>query len=122
MDQRDGHDSQDSPVQDYIQSMTADQQALLDRLRRLIGEVRPGLAPVISYKMLCWRAGDRRLFVGAWAHGLSVYGWRQGQETAFTDRHPELKTSKGTIRLTTAAAGDLTDDDLLILVRAALAA
>ncbi len=31
--------------------------------------------------MLCYPAGARRLHLGAWKHGLSIYGWPQGQET-----------------------------------------
>jgi hypothetical protein len=42
-----------------------------------------------------YKVGNRRLHVGAWKHGLSIYGWQQGRDDAFTSRHPELKTSRG---------------------------
>jgi len=38
----------------------------------------------------------------------------------FVDRHPELKTSKGTIRLRPQDAAAIADDELLGLVGAAL--
>ena len=107
-------------VRAYLAAIPAEHQPLLERLLRLIDEITPGITPGISYKMLCWKAGPHHLYVGAFKHGLSVYGWSQGRETPVTDRHPEIKTSKGTIRLTPVTAAQLTDDELRVLLRAAL--
>lgn len=107
-------------VQTYVEAMPTEYRPLLHRLERLIEETHPHLSPQISYNMLCWRTGHHRLYVGSWKHGLSIYGWSQGRETPVTDRHPGLKTSKGTIRLTQAKAAELTDDDLRTLILAAL--
>ena len=48
---------------------------------------------------------------------LLLLPWSGG----FADRHPELRTSKGTIRLRPQDAAALADDELLSLVSAALA-
>jgi hypothetical protein len=67
-----------------------------------------------------YKVGNRRLHVGAWKHGLSIYGWQQGRDDAFTSRHPELKTSKGTLQLRPEDAAAIRDDEFSDLVRAAL--
>ncbi len=66
------------------------------------------------------RVGPRRRYVGAWKHGLSVYGWKERDDAGFASRHPALKRSKGTIRLGPDEAVGIPDDELRDLVRAAL--
>jgi uncharacterized protein YdhG (YjbR/CyaY superfamily) len=75
---------------------------------------------VISYRIPTYKFGGRRLHVGAWKHGLSVYGSARGQDGGFTARYPDLKTSRGTIQLRPEDAAGIPDDDLRDLVRAAL--
>jgi uncharacterized protein YdhG (YjbR/CyaY superfamily) len=113
-------DIRQEAVRAYIAGMAQGTRSVFDRLEGIIREERADAARDMSYGMLRYRVGDRRLFVGAWKHGLSVYGWPQGREVDFVTRHPSLKTSKGTIRLPADAATDITDDDLRVLVRAAL--
>jgi hypothetical protein len=55
-----------------------------------------------------------------WRHGVSIYGWQEGRDAGFTARHPDLKTSKGTIRLRPEDAAAIPDDELRDLVWAAL--
>jgi uncharacterized protein YdhG (YjbR/CyaY superfamily) len=110
----------DEAVQEYIEKIAAANRPLFDRLNRLILGAYPDAEVALSYGMPRYRMGGRRLYVGAWKHGLSVYGWAQGRETAFTARHPGVKTSKGTIQLRPADADGIGDDELLELVRAAL--
>jgi len=55
-------------------------------------------------------------------HGISIYGWPQDHDAAFTARHPELRTGKGTIKLRPQDAAAIADDEFLGLVRAALQA
>lgn len=76
---------------------------------------------VHSYKMPTYVVGARRLHVGAWKHGLSLYGWGHGRDAGFAARHPELDSGKGTLRLSHSAAGALPDEELRDLLRAALA-
>jgi len=108
-------------VQDYIDGIGPEHRALFGRLHGLIMRARPDAQVTLSYKMPTYTAGKRRLYVGAWKHGLSVYGWPQACDNGFTARHPDFVTSKGTIRLSPRAASGITDEELLGLARAALA-
>jgi uncharacterized protein YdhG (YjbR/CyaY superfamily) len=110
----------DEAVQGYIDGIAAEHRPLFDRLHRLILAVHPDAAVVLSYKIPTYKVRNRRLYVGAWKHGLSIYGWQQGRDDAFASRHPELKTSKGTLQLRPEDAAAVTDDELSDLVRAAL--
>jgi hypothetical protein len=74
----------------------------------------------LSYKIPTYKVGKRRLYVGAWKHGVSIYGWQQGRDAGVAARHPALKTSKGTIRLRPEDAAGITDHELYDLVRPAL--
>ena len=108
-------------VQDYIDAIAPGHRALFDRIHRLILQAQPGAEVILSYKMPAYQAGHRRLYVGAWKHGISVYGWPQDRDGGFTARHPELVTSKGTLQLRPAAAAGIGDEEFLELARAALA-
>jgi len=110
----------DQAVQTYIDGIDPANRPLFDRLDGLIRTAYPDVTVVLSYGMPTYRVGGHRLHLGAWKHGVSLYGWQQGRETDFTARHPELKTSKGTIQLRPRDADGVTDDELLGLVRAAL--
>ena len=77
---------------------------------------------VLSYQIPTYKVRARRLHVGAWNHGVSLYGWQQGGDAGFTSRHPELKTSKGTIRLRPEDAAGIVGDEFRDLARAALEA
>jgi len=104
----------------YIDAIAPAHRPLFDRLHQLILTAHPDVTVVISYQMPTYKIGNRRLYVGTWKHGLSIYGWPKDRDAGFTERHPELKTSKGTLRLSPADAAGITDDELRDLVRAAL--
>jgi uncharacterized protein YdhG (YjbR/CyaY superfamily) len=112
----------DEAVRSYIDGVDPRHRPLFDRVHRLILEAHPEAVVVISYQIPTYKVGRRRLYVGAWQHGISIYGWPQDGDAGFTARHPELKTSKGTIRLRPQDAVSIDDDELLGLVRAALEA
>ena len=112
----------DEAVQGCIDGIAAEHRPLFDRLHRLILAVHPDAAVVLSYKIPTYKVGNRRLHLGVWKHGLSIYGWQQGRDDAFTCRHPALKTSKGTLQLRPEDAAAIPDDELSDLVRAALEA
>jgi Domain of unknown function (DU1801) len=107
-------------AQAYIDGIAPGHRPLFDRLHQLILSVQPAVTVVLSYQMPTYQAGHRHLYVGAWKHGISLYGWPQGDDGGFTARHPELVTGKGTIRLRSADAARISDDELRDLVRAAL--
>jgi uncharacterized protein YdhG (YjbR/CyaY superfamily) len=108
------------PVQDYIDAIVPEHLPLFDRLQRLVLEAHPDAQRLILYKMPTYKVGGRRLFLAAWKHGVSIYGWDEGRDGGFVARHPELKTSTGTIRLRPADAAGITDDEFRHLVSAAL--
>jgi hypothetical protein len=110
----------DPAARAYIDGIGAGQRPLFDRVHRLILEAEPDASVVLSYQIPAYKAGKRRLYVGAWQHGVSLYGWQQGRDAGFLARHPDLATGKGTIRLRPQDAAGITDDELRDLARAAL--
>ena len=111
----------DDAVRAYVDGIDAEHRPLFDRVHGLVLATAPDATVSLSYGIPTYRVGRRRLYVGAWAHGISLYGWRAGGDGGFVDRHPELVAGKGTIRLTSSAAKGLDDTELTGLVRATLA-
>jgi uncharacterized protein YdhG (YjbR/CyaY superfamily) len=107
-------------VQAYIDAISSEQRPLFDRLHGLIVATFPDVTILLSYGMPTYDVGGRRLYVGVWKHGLSIYGWEEGHDAGFVDRHPALSSGKGTIRLRPSDAAAIGDDELRALVRAAL--
>ena len=112
----------DEAVRSYIESVDPAHRPLFERVHRLVLAAHPGADVVLSYRIPTYKVGKRRLYVGAWQHGISIYGWQQGGDGGFTERHPELRTGKGTIRLRPQDAAAIADDELLGLVGTALEA
>jgi uncharacterized protein YdhG (YjbR/CyaY superfamily) len=110
----------DDGVRRYVDAIAPEHRPLFDRLHHLVLRTHPEAILVLSYRMPTYKVGQRKLHVGVWKHGLSIYGWRQGKEAAFVSRHPEARTSKGTIQLRPEDSAAITDEDLCGLVRAAL--
>ena len=108
------------PVADYIGAIDPGHRPLFDRVHRLILEACPQAELALSYDMPTYRHGNHRLNVGAWKHGISIYGWKSTGDGGLTDRHPELRTGADTIRLRTDQAGTVTDDELRALAHQAL--
>lgn len=101
----------DQAVQSYIDDIDPAHQPLFDRIQRLILEVHPDAVVSLSYKMPTFSVGKRRLHVGMWKHGVSIYGHGQGRETPLVPKHPKLKTSKGTIQLRLEEAAEIGDPE-----------
>jgi uncharacterized protein YdhG (YjbR/CyaY superfamily) len=112
----------DEAVQAYIDAVDPAYRPMFDRVHRLIMTAHPDANVVLSYQIPTYKVGKRRLYVGAWQHGISIYGWGQGRDGGFTERHLELRTSKGTIRLRPQDAAAIPDEELSALVSAALEA
>jgi uncharacterized protein YdhG (YjbR/CyaY superfamily) len=121
---RDDHGGQqimDDAVRNYIDAIAPQHRPLFDRLHRLVLAARPDATVVLSYQMPTYKVGRRRLFLGVWQHGVSIYRFEHSGDAGFTARHPELKTGKGTIRLRPDdAAAAIADDEFRDLVRAIL--
>lgn len=109
----------DDAVQRYLNEIAGEYRPLFDRLHQLIAGTCPDAELVLSYRMPTYRVGRRRLNVGAWKHGLSLYV-SPGRDGGFSARHPGLAAGKGTIRLRPEDAARIPDDELRDLVRAAL--
>jgi uncharacterized protein YdhG (YjbR/CyaY superfamily) len=110
----------DDPVAAYLAGMAPEHRPLFDRLAGLVRELYPDATLTLSYQIPTFRAGRGRLYLGAWQHGLSVYGWDASRDGGFLQRHPELKTGKGTVQLRPEAAAAIADDEFRDLIRAAL--
>jgi Domain of unknown function (DU1801) len=94
---------------------------MFDRLHRLIVATCPDAEVVLSYGMPTYRVGRRRLNIGVWQHGLSLY-ISPDRDGGFSGRHSELAAGKGTIKLRPEDAAHIGDDEFADLVRAALCA
>lgn len=110
----------DDAVRDYIDAIDPVHRPLFDRVHRLVLEAHPDAVVSLSYKMPTYAVGGFRLYVAAWKHGLSFYGWDGGRDAGFAQRHPDLVTSKGTIKLGPQDAERVSDEELRELVSAAL--
>jgi len=108
----------DAAVKAYIDEIAPANRPLFDRLHALVLEVRPEAELVMSYKMPTYKVGTRRLYVGAWKHGVSIYGWGQDRDGGFAARHPELNNGKGTLKLSLKNAAAIPDDEFRELIRA----
>ena len=110
----------DEPVTRYIEGIATEHRPLFDRIHALILALYPEASVVLSYGMPTYKVGPRSLIVGVWKHGVSIYGWGEDRDGGFTAHHPDLVTTKGTIRIRAKDAADIADDELRDLVRGAL--
>jgi hypothetical protein len=109
----------DEAVRRYRDEMDSQYRPVFDRLHRLITGICPDADLVLSYGMPTYRIGRRRLNVGVWQHGLSLYV-SPNRDGGFSARHPELTVGKGTIKLKPADAARIPDMEFQDLIRAAL--
>ena len=110
----------DREVRDFIDAIAPERRPLFDRLHRIVLAAHPEAEVALSYGMPAYRVGARRLNIGVWKHGVSVYGWRADRDGGFVARHPALSSGKGTIRIRPADAEGISDDELRALLGGAL--
>jgi len=111
----------DDAVRRYRDEMDGEYRPVFDRLHRLIVAMCPDAQVALSYGMPTYRIGRRRLNIGVWKHGLSLYV-SPNRDGGFSARHPELAAGKATIKLRPADAVCISDADFQDLIRAALLA
>ena len=111
----------DEAVRRYRDEMDSEYRPVFDRLHRLVVATCPDAEVVLSYGMPTYRIGRRRLNIGVWKHGLSLYV-SPNRDGGFSARHPELAAGKGTIKLRPADAARIPDAEWQDLIRAALRA
>jgi len=109
----------DEAVRRYRDEMDGEHRPVFDRLHRLVVATCPDAELVLSYGMPTFRLGRRRLNIGAWKHGLSLYV-SPNRDGGFSARHPELAAGKGTLKLRPADAASIPDAEFQDLIRAAL--
>ncbi|MGH3169893.1 MAG: DUF1801 domain-containing protein, partial [Trebonia sp.] len=63
----------DEAVRRYRDEMDSGHRPVFDRLHELIAATCPDAGVELSYGMPTYRIGRRRLNIGAWKHGLSLY-------------------------------------------------
>jgi len=110
----------DEAVRAYIDAIDPRHRPLFDRLQGLILDAYPGASVTLSYQIPTYRVGSRRVYLAAWRHGVSIYGWDRDRDGGFLARHPELGSGKGTIRLRVEDAARIDDDEFRHLLHAAL--
>ena len=110
----------DAGVRAYIDAIGPEQRPLFDRLHGIVLGLHPEAEVALSYGMPAYRVGGRRLNIGVWRHGVSVYGWRADRDGGFVARHPALSSGKGTIRIRPADAEVISDGELRALLGGAL--
>jgi hypothetical protein len=111
----------DEAVRRYIDAIPAAHRPLFDRLHGLVLAVHPYAAVVLSYDIPTYKVGRRRLFLAAWQHGISIYGWQADRDAGFSGRHADLRSGKATIRIRPKDAVAIADEEFTDLIRAALA-
>ena len=110
----------DEDVEAYIEALDPARRSLFGRVHALVLATHPEAEVGLAYNMPVYRVGSRRLSVGAWKHGISVYGFRKDNDGGFVARHPKLATGRGTIRIGFRDAEGISDDELRGLVGGAL--
>ena len=112
----------DDAVARYLDGIAPAVRPLYDRLAGLIRADFPEATVALSYEMPTFRVGDRRLYVAAWKQHVSLYGWGEDRDGGFVERHPELTSGRGTIKLRPKAAAAIDDEELRALIAGALGA
>ena len=110
----------DEAAKAYIDDIDPATRPLFDRIHGLILGEFPDVEVGVSYKMPAYRRAGRSLNVGAWKHGVSLYGWGGEEDLAILRRHPGLSSGRGTLRITRDVARDIPDEEILQVLRGAL--
>ena len=84
----------DEGVQAYIGALDPARRSLFGRLHALVLATHPEAEVSLAYNMPVYRVGSRRLSLGAWKHGVSVYGFRKDNDGGFVARHPDLASGR----------------------------
>src|SRR6266487_369187 len=86
-------------IDEYLASVSPDQRALLQKLRKTIREVAPKAEECISYGIPAFRLNGRSLvFFGAWANHCSFYPGSSTTLKKFRGDLKDFQITKGTIR------------------------
>jgi hypothetical protein len=110
----------DADFRAYVDGIDPEFRALFDLLHGIVMATTPDVELGLAYDMPTYRVGKRRLNLGVWKHGVSVYGWRRDNDGGFFDRHAHLLSSKTTLRIRPRDAEGISDDEFARLLGGAL--
>ena len=105
----------DQAVQSYIDAIPESKRPLFDRLQSLILELYPDAEIVMSYKIPTYKVGRRRVFLGLWKNGVSLHAV---DIEMFTQRHPSIKTGRGSLNFT--LTDELPEADIRDVIKRAI--
>ena len=114
----------DKSAQNYLESLVPWETGARVQTERVIAlafAAYPEARVTVSYGIACVVAGKRRLYVGAWQHGLSLYGWSADRDAGFATRHRDLRSGKATLRLPPDVLAAMPDEELQEFIAATLA-
>ena len=110
----------DEAFRAYVEAIPAPMRPLFDRVHGLILQCHPEAEVALAYGMPAYRVGRRRMNVGVWKHGVSIYGFRADRDGGFVARHGALSSGRGTLRIRPGDAEEIHDDELRALLGGAL--
>jgi 3-methyladenine DNA glycosylase AlkD/uncharacterized protein YdhG (YjbR/CyaY superfamily) len=94
--------SKPKTIDEYLALAKPRQRAALEKLRKTIHAVAPGVEEGISYGLAGFKLNGRPLvYFGAWANHCAFYPGSSTLAKEFQDQLKSFETSKGTIRFTT---------------------
>ena len=105
-------------VQLYIESVADGRRGLFERLQAMVLGLYPEAAATISYQIPKYKAGSGWVSLGYWKEGVSVYTDDFQAIARFKERHPRMKTGKGSINIRTT--DEIPMEDLEHVVRHAM--
>jgi len=105
----------DPAVQSYIEAIPELQRPLFDRLQSLILDLYPDAEIYISYQIPTYKVNGRRVYLGLWKGGVSVHAI---DAKSFKERHPTIKTGKGSVNF--KVADELPEADIRDLIKRAI--
>ncbi len=86
-------------IDEYLAAVSADQRAVLEKLRKAIKAAAPGAEECISYGLAAFRLNGKALVAfGATANHCAFYPMSSTTVAAHQDQLKDYDTSKGTIR------------------------
>lgn len=84
-------------IDEYLATASAEQRALLNKLRETIRAAAPGAEECISYGLAAFRLNGRALVAfGAWANHCAFYPMSARTLKRFQAELKDFETSKGT--------------------------
>lgn len=105
-------------IQRYIDNGSAEQQALLGRLRDLVLRLYPDARETLYYNLPTFKSGAGQLSLGYWKDGVTLYTTHPDHVAPFRAAHPKIKTNKASINF--RLGDELPIDGLTAVIRRAM--